>query len=33
MADNFDLRKYITEAKLKIKFPVKEMARIAKRED
>lgn len=30
MADNFDLRKYITEAKLKIKFPVKEMARIAK---
>lgn len=30
MADNFDLRKYITEAKVKIKFPVKEMARIAK---
>ena len=30
MADNFDLRKFITEAKLKIKFPVKEMARIAK---
>ena len=30
MADNFDLRKYITEAKLKIKVPVKEMARIAK---
>lgn len=30
MADNFDLRKYITEAKLKIKFPVSEMARIAK---
>lgn len=30
MADNFDLRKYITEAKLKIKVPVKEMARPAK---
>jgi hypothetical protein len=30
MADNFDLRKFITEAKLKIKVPVKEMARIAK---
>jgi hypothetical protein len=30
MADNFDLRKYITEAKLNIKVPVKEMARIAK---
>jgi len=30
MADNFDLRKYITEAKLKIKVPVKEMARQAK---
>ena len=30
MADNFDLRKFITEAKLKIKVPVKEMARVAK---
>jgi len=30
MADNFDLKKFITEAKLKIKVPVKEMARIAK---
>jgi hypothetical protein len=30
MADNFDLRKFITEAKLKIKVPVKEMARIVK---
>lgn len=30
MADNFDLRKFITEAKLKIKVPVKEMARPAK---
>jgi hypothetical protein len=30
MADNFDLRKYITEAKLKIRVPVKEMARPAK---
>ena len=30
MADNFDLRKFITESKLKIKVPVKEMARIAK---
>jgi hypothetical protein len=30
MADNFDLRKYITEAKLRIKVPVKEMARPAK---
>ena len=30
MADNFDLKKYITEAKLKIKVPVKEMARPAK---
>lgn len=30
MVDNFDLRKYITEAKLKIKVPVKEMARPAK---
>jgi hypothetical protein len=30
MADNFDLRKYITEAKLKIKVPVREMARPAK---
>ena len=30
MTDNFDLRKFITEAKLKIKVPVKEMARIAK---
>jgi len=30
MADNFNLRKYITEAKLKIKVPVKEMARPAK---
>ena len=30
MADNFDLRKFITEAKLKIRVPVKEMARPAK---
>ena len=30
MADNFDLKKFITEAKLKIKVPVKEMARPAK---
>jgi len=30
MADNFDLRKFITEAKLKIKVPVKEMSRPAK---
>jgi hypothetical protein len=30
MADNFDLKKFITEAKLKIKVPVKEMARTAK---
>jgi hypothetical protein len=30
MADNFDLKKFIAEAKLKIKVPVKEMARIAK---
>ena len=30
MADNFDLKKFITEAKLRIKVPVKEMARIAK---
>jgi hypothetical protein len=30
MTDNFDLKKFITEAKLKIKVPVKEMARIAK---
>jgi hypothetical protein len=30
MADNFDLKKYITEAKLNIKVPVKEMARTAK---
>jgi hypothetical protein len=30
MADNFDLKKFITEAKLNIKVPVKEMARIAK---
>jgi len=30
MADNFDLRKFIAEAKLKIKVPVKEMARPAK---
>lgn len=30
MADNFDLKKFITESKLKIKVPVKEMARIAK---
>jgi hypothetical protein len=30
MADNFDLRKFITESKLKIKVPVREMARIAK---
>lgn len=30
MADNFDLKKFITEAKIKIKVPVKEMARIAK---
>jgi len=30
MADNFDLRKFLNEAKLKIKVPVKEMARIAK---
>jgi len=30
MVDNFDFRKYITEAKLRIKVPVKEMARIAK---
>lgn len=30
MVDNFDLRKFITESKLKIKVPVKEMARIAK---
>lgn len=30
MADNFDLKKFITEAKLKIRVPVKEMARPAK---
>jgi hypothetical protein len=30
MADNFDIKKFITEAKLKIKVPVKEMARVAK---
>jgi hypothetical protein len=30
MADNFDLRKFITESKLKIRVPVKEMARPAK---
>ena len=30
MADNFDLKKYIIEAKLKIRVPVKEMARPAK---
>lgn len=30
MADNFDLRKFITESKIKIKVPVKEMARPAK---
>ena len=30
MTDNFDLKKFITEAKLKIKVPVKEMARPAK---
>ena len=30
MADNFDLRKFITESKFKIKVPVKEMARPAK---
>lgn len=30
MADNFDLRKFITESKLKIKVPVREMARISK---
>jgi len=30
MADNFDLKKYIIESKIKIKTPVKEMARIAK---
>jgi len=30
MADNFDLKKFITESKLAIKVPVKEMARIAK---
>lgn len=30
MADNFDLKKFIAESKLKIKVPVKEMARIAK---
>jgi len=30
MADNFDLRKYITEAKLRIKVPMGEMSRPAK---
>lgn len=30
MADNFDLKKFIIESKLKIKVPVKEMARPAK---
>jgi len=30
MADKFDFKKFITEAKLKIKVPVKEMARIPK---
>ena len=30
MADNFDLKKFITESRLKIKVPVREMARIAK---
>ena len=30
MADNFDLKKFIIESKLKIKVPIKEMARPAK---
>lgn len=30
MADTFDLKKFITESKIKIKVPVKEMARVAK---
>lgn len=30
MADNFNLKKFITESKIKIKVPVKEMARPAK---
>ena len=30
MTDNFNLKKFITESKIKIKVPVKEMARPAK---